>query len=308
MLQLLLSKMAGLFLLMGIGFALSRKDLIKANVLGGLAWIVIDVCMPALFFTGLLATGSNSVENKGLLIAGGLLVSVLGWALGRLALRLSGNSFENKGTFLFLCAVGNSSFLPLPLCETLWGAPGLQACLFYVLGNNLFLFSAGIALMAGPRKGGKGLVLKGFLHPQAMATASALVSAALGLSWPSWALESLSLLGKATVPLAMLVSGGLLAGVSFKSVENKGFLATALSIKLLLLPVLVGLALKSLGIQGILAGVLFLEASMPTLASAGVYALRFGGDVTLASSGSFWSHLIALASIPALFWLFGLGT
>lgn len=304
MTELLLIKMAELFALMALGFALRRKGLLKAEALDGLAWIVIDVCMPALFFSGLMRGGLNSIENKWFLVLGGIGVSAVGLLVGAAAQRLSGKSIENKGTFLFLCAVGNSSFLPLPLAETLWGLPGLQSCLFYIIGNNLFLFSVGISLLAGRGNAGKAFIFKGLLHPQAMATGLALASLASGLDWPSWTLQTAQGLGQATIPLAMLVTGGLLAGASLKSLENKGFLALSLGVKLLALPILVGLGLKTLGIQGVLAGVLFLEASMPSLASSGVYALRFGGDVKLASEGSFWSHLIALATIPALFMLF----
>jgi hypothetical protein len=66
----------------------------------------------------------------------------------------------------------------------------------------------------------------------------------------------------------MLVRGGLLAGVGFKSIENKGLLDSSQLVKRLILPVLVGLTLKSLHVQGVLAGLLFLEASMPCLASS----------------------------------------
>jgi predicted permease len=236
------------------------------------------------------------------LIAGGFGLSVLGWLLGRLALGLSRNKLENKGTFLFLCAVGNSSFLPLPLAEALWGQNGIQGCLFYILGNNLFLFSAGIGLLAGSQKREKWLILKGILHPQALATGLALLSVAAGLAWPAWSLDAVTLLGKSTIPLAMLVAGGLLAGVDFKSIENIDLLGLSLGVKLLALPLVVGLALKTLQIKGIFADILFLEACMPCLASSGVYALRFGGDVKLASEGSFWSHLLALLTIPLFFW------
>lgn len=304
MIELLLTKMAELFALMALGFVLRRRGLIKADTLEGLAWIVIDVCMPALFFSGLVTAASNTIENKGFMFLGGLALSFLGLLLGRLALALTGKSLVNKGTFLFLCAVGNSSFLPLPLAETLWGRAGLQACLFYIIGNNVFLFSVGISLLAGKQKSGKALYLKGLLHPQALATALALGSVALGLHWPSWALKTASGLGQSTIPLAMLVTGGILAGVSLKTIENKGFISVSLFVKLLALPVLVGLGLKSLGIQGVRGGVLLLEAAMPSLASSGVYALRFGGDVKMASEGSFWSHLAALATLPLLFWLF----
>jgi predicted permease len=304
MIELLTTKMIELFLLMAVGFVLRRRQLITAETLAGLAWIVIDVCMPALFFSGLIRTASNSLENKGFMLLGGFGVSVLGLLVGQIALALSRKSLDNKGTFLFLCAVGNSSFLPLPLAETLWGPAGLQTCLFYIIGNNLFLFSVGISLLAGKGKAEKALYLKGLLHPQALATALALGSLWMGFSWPSWALNAATGLGAATIPLAMLVTGGLLAGASLKTIENKGFIALSQLVKLLALPVLVAVGLKSLGIEGVWAGVLFLEACMPSLASSGVYALRFGGDVKLASEGSFWSHLLSLATVPALFWLF----
>jgi malate permease and related proteins len=122
---------------------------------------------------------------------------------------------------------------------------------------------------------------------------------------PLWCLDPLALLGKSTIPLAMLVTGALLASISFKSIENIKLLALSQTVKLLALPLVVGLILKSLGIKGIFAEILFLEATMPCLASSAVYALRFGGDVKLAVEGSFWSHALALGTVPLFFWVVG---
>jgi predicted permease len=61
------------------------------------------------------------------------------------------------------------------------------------------------------------------------------VFVALGVHWPSGVLENLSMLGKAIVPQAVLASGGTLAEINLKSIENKGFLMITQTIKLLLL-------------------------------------------------------------------------
>jgi predicted permease len=298
MLEILAAKMAGLFLLAAFGFIIAKRALLSTDQVRGLAWVVIDVTMPALFFTGLLHQDVKALGNMSLLAVGGILLCTLGWLLGLLALRLYGKSIENKGTFLFLCAIGNSSFLPLPLCQALWGNEGTAYCLFFVLGSNLFLFTMGIRLMRGSLHLEKGFKLKDILHPQALATAAGLGLALGGVVLPSWLDGSLTSLGQATIPLAMLATGALLGATTSKSIENKGILGTALLVKLAALPLIVAISLKMLGIHGVSAGVLLLEAAMPCLASSAVYAARFGGNVKLGAEGSFWSHLAALATFP----------
>jgi predicted permease len=65
------------------------------------------------------------------------------------------------------------------------------------------------------------------------------------------------------------------------------------------LPAIVLVALKVLGIHGVLAGILVLQAAMPSLASAAAYASRFGGNPEMAGEGSFWTSLASIVTIPA---------
>lgn len=295
--SILIGRLAGLFLLAWLGWILAKRSILKHSVAKGLAWIVIDVTLPVLIFIGITSLSVDNLPWEGLLL-GGFLLSGLGLLLGALALRLK--SIENKGTFLFSVAIANSSFLPLPLAMALWGESGMSACLIYILGNNIFLFSVGISLF---RLDGHALKNIDFSmlyrHPQAIA-------AGLGMLWrwggqplPHWLSVTLDGLGQSTIPLAMLATGGLLAASGHKIIENKGVLGLSLLLKLLVLPVLTLLILKNLRISGILAGILLLQACMPSLASAAVYASRFKGDPVLAGNSSFWSSLASLATIPA---------
>jgi predicted permease len=296
-LNVLLERMASLYGLAFLGWWLAKRKFLSAEQIAGLAKVVVDVCMPALFFIAIADFSGADLPFAGLFL-GGFGLGLVGLGLGYLGSRWK--SIGNKGTFLFLVAVGNSSFLPLPLSQALWGETGSLACLIFILGNNVFLFSLGIWLFqwdrGKPEKPGLAMVFK---HPQGWAAALGLLWHLGGLGMPSWAHFGLSGLGQATIPLAMLATGGLIAAAEGEFLENKGFLGLVLVLRNLALPLLVLVGLKTLGITGLLAGILLLQASMPSLASTAAYASRFGGNPFLGGWGSFWTSLASLATIPA---------
>lgn len=289
-------RLAGLFGLACLGWFLVRRQFLDDSAMRSLAWIVVDVTLPALIFAGLTSLSLDGAL-AGKLFLGGLALSGLGlllaWPISKL------KNVDKKGTFLFSVAIANSSFLPLPLAGALWGEAGTQACLIYILGNNVFLLSLGVALFRLDRGASKNVDFTMlYRHPQAVA--AMLGALFLGLGWvlPAWLGQSVHQLGQATIPMAMIATGGLLAASGRKMTENKAVLGLSLGLKLILLPALVLLGLKMLGIEGLLAGILLLQASMPSLASAAAYASRFEGDPVLAGNSSFWSSLAALGTIP----------
>ena len=63
MIMLLIEKLAGLALIAGLGYYFGKRNLLRGEALSRLAWLVIDVSMPALFFCGVARSGF-SFENK----------------------------------------------------------------------------------------------------------------------------------------------------------------------------------------------------------------------------------------------------
>lgn len=268
----------------------------------GLSWLIIEVTMPALFFCGVLKSGF-SFENKGLIVAalGGFLVSLIGLLLAIPLFQVFPLKNKEKGAILFDACVGNSSFLPLPISMALWGDQGVLACLAYVLGNNIFLFTLGIGLLRGSKKLEKADILRVFMHPQALAFGLGLMLFVLKNPCPVWLFEPIEALGKSTLPLAMLATGAILAQ-SGAIWQGRGRLLGSLgAYKLLILPGLAYLCLKPLQngpFGGVGAALVLLQAAMPSLASAGIYAKRFGGDAPLAAAGSLASTLASPLTIP----------
>ncbi len=250
-----------------------------------------------------MARSGLSFENKDFLVTflGGLVVSSLGWALAAPVASRLGLKNKDKGAFLFLVAICNSSFLPLPLAKALWGEQGTYCVLGFLLGNNLFLMTVGIAMLRSQGSPKSTDFLRAFLHPQALGFGLGILLWALKIPIPAWLFDPVSALGEATLPLAMLATGGILALSGMPGKGEARLLAWAAGLKLLALPFLVLCAEKAFKINAfapIGAGVLMLEAAMPSLASAGVYAHRFGGNASLAASGSLITTLICPLTLP----------
>lgn len=302
MLFLLFEKMSGLTILALLGFIFIRRNLVKDSDLSYMSWLVIDVTMPALFFVQVI-NGGFSFENKGLFycFAAGLLIPFAAYALSFPVFSKFPLKLGEKSAIRFAAIVGNSSFIPLPLAMALWGSDGVNACLAYVLGSNIFLFSFGIAMLGESRGNKNHLFSMVFKHPQAIAFAAGAILFFFHLSPPGWVLDPLDALGRATIPLAMLITGGILGRESF-SLEGKQRPLLILALfKLLLIPALVYLVIlpfKNNQIVNLHLSLILLEASMPSLASAAAYARRFGGDAAMASSGTLVTTLCSLITVP----------
>jgi predicted permease len=289
-------RLGGLFGLALLGWTLGRLGRLKADAAQALAHLVVDVTLPALIFVG-ISTFSMAGLPWPALLGAGFGLSCLGLALAWPFSR--SKNVEFKGTFMFLVAVANSSFLPLPLASAIWGQEGTQYCLIYILGNNIFLLTIGIMLLQHDRVGHeKSSLTELFRHPQILAAVGALLWKGSGLETPDWASWTLNSLGQTTIPLAMVAIGALLGTSDGNSIGNKWVLGTVVGLRLLAAPALVLLGLKMIGIKGVLAGLVLLQAAMPSLASTAAYASRFGGDPVLGGKGSFWTSLGSLATLP----------
>lgn len=116
---------------------------------------------------------------------------------------------------------------------------------------------------------------------------------------PGWLLDALNWPAQATIPLAMIVIGAILAPKSIKVLEIKGEILTVAMLKLAALPALAFLVLKVLDLKGLSADTVMLQATVPCLASTAAYAQRFGGDPKLAAQASFLTTMLSFGTILA---------
>lgn len=210
-----------------------------------------------------------------------------------------------QGSFLLASMIGNTGYLGYPITLTLVGSQYFAWALFYdLLGTTLGAYGLGVALAV--RFSAEVQTYRWAL--QSMLKNPALWSFAIGLwgrDWPLpfWFDQSLSAIAWMMVALSLVLIGMRLSQLS--SWYRLRPASISLGIKMLLVPLILGIALSLLGVKGPPQLVIVLQMAMPpafaTLVIAEAYDLDRDLAVTALAVGS--SGL--LVTLPIWVWLFG---
>jgi hypothetical protein len=146
-----LLKILSLLPVIGIGWAAARRGRLGNGAVASMSRIAVDVALPALTFTQLVRTVSrDAILTSGLLPVAGAALFLLGAAAG-LAFAPLFCGRETRPTFVFLVALANSIYLPLPIAQALYGGEGIRTVLLCEVGSRVALFSVGLAILMGRR-------------------------------------------------------------------------------------------------------------------------------------------------------------
>ena len=304
-LHILLANVLLFVALMLPGFLLGRCGRLSEGASGGVTNILTDVAMPALVLVKLLETDPTTVSRTEVLCCVLFPVGLellLFWLTGAL---LRGKASASRSA-RFCAIFSNCGFLGIPLAAAVFpDAPKVTALvsLFNVF-STFMLLTLGSALLSGEWRHVRpvGALLK-------PVTLAVLIGGALSLSGVGqqlgWLQTYASYLAALTTPLAMLLLGLSLSGLSLRTLFATPQLYFVAAIKLLLSPLLVLGALMLLRLLGAsiseeLTCALFLSAAVSTAASAPAMAARLGGDGQLAAVFTLGTTLLCVLTLPLL--------
>ena len=213
---------------------------------------------------------------------------------------------QTTGSFLLSSMVGNTGYLGYPVSLALVGQEYFGWALFYdLLGSTLIMYGLGVAMAA---RFGMGANSKGKIFVAVLKT-PALWSLAIGLALrplplPNPVEVGLHWFAWMVIALSVLLIGMRLSQLpSWRNVQQASI---SLGIKMLLVPLIVGYGLRSLGLTGSPLLVIVLQAAMPpafaTLIVAEAYNLDRQLSVTTLALGSAGLFL----TLPIWLWLFGI--
>jgi len=322
MVHVVFLKIAAMFLVIVGGWLARRRGFLAADFTATLSRLVVDVAFPALVFTQMLRTVDATSLREGWVgpVACGLLI-VIAYFVGLLL----SPAFSGKGqrnTFIFLVAIPNWIFLPLPIVQALYGDTGVRTVLLCNAGAQLLLWSFGVWILHGTmRQAIKNLLTNIGLWATAAGIAIALLfpgvrqleaidpaAAPLGMMLPASLVQALAMVGSLTIPMSLLAIGAQLGELTIAIHRFPKVLWGVLLSRLLFAPlatIAIGFALMRMGfvIPEETRMILYLIATMPVAISCSVMAERFHGDVTLAAEGIFYSTFFSLLTVPAIFFL-----
>ena len=278
-----------IILLVLLGWGLQRGGFFRAGTLPGLNRLCYWVALPALILGSLTQGGPGagmgwaSWGGGELIVLAGvtLVVAALGWVVsGALGLR-----WVERGTFTQAFFRGNLAFVGLPI---LLKAPGVDpAGLMLLLAPMMVLYNViAVGVLVASQHGlgwatVKPLAGEWLRNPIIWASALGGLAYALGWCLPEPLGETVGLVGKMAVPLALLTVGAALGGLATGAWRRATWAAVAG--KVLVSPALGWGLAAVLGISGAERFVLLVSLACPTAVASYTMAGEMGGDEALAA-------------------------
>lgn len=298
-----------IFFLGFAGFFLSRLDLISEKGFDDLSKIVIYFTLPALIFSNFLGSSKlGEIPNWWIYPLGMAGVIALSLLLGLLLSNFL--EWPERRQFGALIGFPNTGYLPLALAAALLAEAqqpkAFQLIFLLTLGMTPNLWSIGIALISGKAVSVLKFMRNVLTSPPFLTTISSI--GLIIVHWdrfiPDLAVETASYAGSVTVPLIMIVLGGMLARVDSTDRAYPKAIAMLVSLKLVVYPALALTGIYFFRPPELLSFILLIEAATPPATNLAVIGSHYGEDTGLLKQGLVYSYLTAAVTIPAFISLF----
>lgn len=300
----LLTIIATLFLLMACGFFARKKGIIDDVASKRLSTLIIKIGQPMMIISA-LTEAEFSYENlsDGLLYIGvGMVFHAVMGILAFLLCKGFRDLDERKITEFSLMFV-NGGFIGFPILEALFGPKGLFLAAFFNISFHLFIWSWGIAILARGRNDIKLTVRKIFINLGSVPCLIGVLIYMLAIPFPGFALpEFLSkffmYLSNLCTPISVLITGALLATRTPKQIFGSGKIYYFSAMKLLVLPLVVCILCKLIGLPQDMTLFVTVEAALPAASSITMFSEMYGLNSGYASQTVGTSSLLSVGTLP----------
>ncbi|WP_298019487.1 AEC family transporter [uncultured Dysosmobacter sp.] len=294
----MLSVQLMLFCLIVAGILIKKIGVISDAGRKVLSDLLINVILPCnivhSFMSGTQVSG-DFLRNCILMVVISALVQVAATYGSRLLFKKYPR--KQKSVLSYGLISSNSSFVGLPIAETLFGSLGVMYTSFFQIPIRFTIWTAGLALFTSVDR--KGAFRKLARHPCIVSIFIGLLMMVLPIQLPAFLDNTISAISKCTTPISMFVIGSILADASIRSLFSKSVLYYTF-LRLLALPLLVYLALLPFHLDSILVGIAVLMTGMPAGSTGAVLADQYDCDAPFYSQLIFTSTLFSILTIPLL--------
>ncbi|MEE8393859.1 MAG: AEC family transporter [Rhodospirillales bacterium] len=295
--------LAPVFLLIIAGYAIKRMGLVADAFWGPAERLTYYLFFPALLVHSIAAAeieGGQVGPMAAALLGGVAAAAALAYRL-RAVLKLDGPAF----TSLYQGSFRPNTYVAIAAAAALFGDRGLAlialGIVVVVPTVNLISVLAMVrhASAPGGPSGWRRAVLGVAANPLILACLAGILINASGQGLPAVIGPLLETLGRAALPIALLAVGaGLSLGAAHKAVAT---VAAATAIKLAVLPLVVLVLTRAVGLEGMGAAICVMYASVPGSPSSYILARQMGGDGELMAGIITATTLAAMAAMP--FWV-----
>lgn len=291
---------------MMFGFLLTKAGKAESEQAKSISGFLIYVCCPCMIFSSFFSMekSDENIRQAGLFFVFCFLLLLLFFGILWLIFR---KKYED-GRYRILTAsalMGNVGFFGLPLVVSLFPDQPIVACYstMYVTAMNIFVFTVGVWLITKDRKY---ISLKAAIfNPTVLSALVAIPIFLLQPKIPALVTDSVSLLGKMTTPLCMLILGMRLASMKFREIFSQPFVYFACAMKLIVFPLFAFLCVRWFpGLDETFRVTVCVLSAAPSASVLLSLAELHGCEQKLSANVLLLTTLFSLITMPLLMLLF----
>ena len=284
-----------MFLLMGIGFFLRKKEIITTAGKRVLTDLVIDLILPCNIISAFCIEFSKEILTQGMEI---LIISCLNQAMCMVLACVLYRNFpkEKKMVLQYGTICSNAGFLGNPVAEGIYGPMGLLYASIYLIPQRIIMWSAGVSFFTeSPNK--KTLVKKVLTHPCIVAVFIGVALMVSQIQLPTFLGNTIENVGDCTTSIVMLLIGAILAEADLKTMVTKTTAAYSV-LRLVIIPVIVLAGCRLANMPALVAGLSTILAAMPAGTTTAILAVKYDGDEEFATKCVVLTTMLSMIMIP----------
>lgn len=296
MFETVLTQVIILFILIFLGFTLTKTKVFTEKGIKGMTDLVLYLVTPCVMIKSFAREFSPKLL-KNLLLSIGLtfLAHLLFILISRLVLR--SKNIKRQSVLQFAVIFSNCGFMAIPLLQALLGDDGVFYGSGYIAAFQVAIWSYGIYLIGGKEAIS---VKKMFVNPGVIGFVLALAVFCIGIPLPKIIIEPVSYMASLNTPLPMLIIGYHLANSDVLKGLKDIKLLFACILRLFILPIITVFVFYLLGLRGALPMALSICGSAPTAALVTMFSSKFEGDTALSVTTVSLTTLLSIASMPTV--------
>lgn len=292
-----------MFAIMGIGALLRKIGIIKSEDKTVITELVINLLLPCSIVMAFDIEFSEEILSQGFTIF--LISCVLHTFCVFLSKILFNNySKDQKVILQYGTICSNAGFLGNPIAEGVYGSIGLLYASIYLLPLRIINWSVGLSYYT-ESVDRKSLFKKVATHPCIVTVFIGLFLMITQIQMPAALSGTLSSLGACSTPFTMLLIGVILAEGNIMTMVNKSTVKFSI-LRLILIPLVVFLGCKLVGIPDLVAGVSILLAAMPAGTTTAILAVKYNRDAEFGTQCVVLTTILSMVMIPV--WCMIIGT
>ncbi|MCD8084304.1 MAG: AEC family transporter [Clostridiales bacterium] len=290
----LLNVIVEMFLFLIAGAVMKRVGALNDQAKGVLSNLVLDFVMPCnIIHSFLIEFNMDILRSFAEILVLAIVIQIYSYILSRVFYRRE--TPARRKVFRYITMVSNAGFLGNPIVEGIYGAQGLMYASIYLIPQRIVMWSAGVSCFteAGSKKD---LVKKVVTHPCIVAVYIGLILMLTQVQLPGFLEVSIRAAGGCTTTLTMVLIGTIFADVKLSEVVDAAVVRFTL-IRLVLIPGIIFVICRLLGVSALLTQVSVLLAGMPAGTTSPILAEKYHGDSIFASKCVIFSTLMSLVSV-----------